>query len=83
MVKPFSDSYKVMTFNQFALPVLSYLMWTQTWPFLAELQRLDGEEIRKVIMENGEKHPLGSTALLYLPRKNGEEVLNRWKKNTS
>ena len=32
-----------------------------------ELKRLD-REARKVIVENGGKHPLGSTSLLYLPR---------------
>ena len=26
-------------------------------------------------MENGGKHPLGSTALMYLPRKNGRRCL--------
>ena len=64
---PLSDFNKVMASNQFALPILSYLMWTQVWP-IAELQRLD-RETRKVIVENGAKHPLGSTSLMYLPRK--------------
>ena len=41
-------------------------MPTQCWP-VVELKRLD-REARKVIVENGGKHPLGSTALLYLPR---------------
>ncbi|PFX27420.1 hypothetical protein AWC38_SpisGene7907 [Stylophora pistillata] len=36
------------------------------WP-IAELKRL-GREARKVIVENGDNHPLGSTALVYLPR---------------
>ena len=62
---PLSDFNKVMASNQFALPILSYLMWSQVWP-IAELQRLD-RETRKVIV----KHPLGSTLLMYLPRKSG------------
>ena len=41
-------------------------MSTQCWP-IAELKRLD-REARKVIVENGGKHPLGSTALVYLSR---------------
>ena len=55
--------------NPFETPVLSYLMSTQCWP-IAELKRLD-RETRKVITENGGKHPLGSTALVYLSRKLG------------
>ena len=66
---PLSDYNKVLASNQFAMPVLSYLMSTQCWP-IAELKRLD-REARKVIVENGGKHPLGSTALVYLPRKLG------------
>ena len=53
--------------NQFALPVLVYFMWTQVWP-ITELQRLDRES-RKIMVENGGKHPLGTSDLLYLPRK--------------
>ena len=52
--------------NQYALPVLSYLMPTQRWP-MSELQRID-REVRKGMVENGGKHPAGSSALLYLPR---------------
>ena len=52
--------------NQFALPVLSYLMWTQTGP-IAEQRRID-REARTIILDNGDKHPLGSAALLYLQR---------------
>ena len=63
---PLSDYNKVQASNQFAMPVLSYLMPTQCWP-VVELKRLD-REARKVIVENGGKHPLGSTSLLYLPR---------------
>ena len=44
---PLSDHSKVTATNQYALPVLSYLMWTQTWP-LAQLQQVD-REARKII----------------------------------
>ena len=44
-------------------------MWTQNWP-IAELRQID-REVRKILVESGGKHPLGSTALLYLPRKKG------------
>ena len=44
-------------------------MWTQTW-LLAELKRVD-REARRIIVENGNKHPLSSTALLYLQREQG------------
>ena len=62
---PLSDYNKVQASSQFAMPVLSYVMPTQCWPVM-ELKRLD-REARKLIVENGGKHPLGSTALLYLP----------------
>ena len=41
--------------NQYALPVLTYLMWTQTWP-ITNIQQLDREG-RKIIVENGGNHP--------------------------
>ena len=44
-------------------------MWSQHWN-LTDLRNID-REARKVISENGGKHPLGSTALLYLPRHQG------------
>ena len=37
---------------------------------MTELQRID-REARKIIVENGGKHPLGSTALCYLAREHG------------
>ena len=40
-------------------------MWTQTWP-LAELRQID-QETRKIITENGGRHPTSSNAVLYLP----------------
>ena len=48
---PLSDHAKVAASNQYALPVRTYLMWTQTWP-LANIQQLDREG-RKTIVENG------------------------------
>ena len=67
---PLSDYNRVVASNQFALPVLGCLMWTQYWP-VTDLKIVD-REARKIIVENGGKHPCGSTALLYLPReKNG------------
>ena len=63
---PLSDFNQVIATNQFALPVLNYLMWTQQWP-ITELRAVD-REARKMIHENGAKHPLSSTAVMYLPR---------------
>ena len=60
---------EVVATNHFALPVLIYFMWTQVWP-ITELQRLDRES-RKIMVENGGKHPLGASDLLYLPRRVG------------
>ena len=37
---PLSDHAKVVASNQYAVPVLTYLMWTQTWP-IANIQQLD------------------------------------------
>ena len=62
----FSEENRMRASNHFALPVLIYLIWTQTW-HLADLRRIDGEA-RKIIVDNGGKHPLGSRALLYLQR---------------
>ena len=66
---PLSDYHKVVASNQYALAVLMYPMWTQSWP-IAELQQLDRES-RKILKENGGYHPMGTTDLLYLPRKFG------------
>ena len=64
--------------NQLALPVLGYLMWTQQWP-ITDLQQID-RKARKIVVENGGRHPCGSNALLYLPRSQGAEayVRLRW-----
>jgi len=66
---PLSDYNRVVASNQFALPVLGYLMWTQHWP-VTDLKIID-RQARKIIVENGGKHPGGSTSLLYLPREKG------------
>ena len=58
-----------MASNQYALPVLTYLMWTQTWP-IANIQQFDREG-RKIIVENGGNHLKGSTAILHMSRKLG------------
>ena len=56
-----SDHAKVVASNQYALPVLTYLIWTQTWP-IANILQLD-QEGRKIIVENEGNHPKGSTAI--------------------
>ena len=44
-------------------------MWTQHWT-LSELRDVD-RAARKIIVENGDKHPANLTSLLYLPREKG------------
>ena len=66
---PQSDCNRVQATNQYALPVLRYLMWTQHWP-LSELRDVDRAAL-KIIVENGGKHPASLTSLLYLPREKG------------
>ena len=68
-----SDHNLVTASNHFALPVLGYLMWTQQWP-VTELKKLD-REARKIVVENGGKHPSGLTAILYMPREKGGRCL--------
>ena len=63
-----SDHNRVTAWNQFALPVLGCLMWTQQWP-VTELEKLD-REARKIFVENGGKHPSGLTAILQLSSQN-------------
>ena len=45
---PLSDENRLIASNQFALQILSYLMWTQRWP-LTELRSID-REVRKIIV---------------------------------
>ena len=63
-----SDVNRVKATNQFALPVLTYPMWTRHWP-LEEPQSID-RETRKLTSEN-DGNPLRSTAVLFLPRDKG------------
>lgn len=64
-----SDYNGLVAPNQFALPVLGYLMWTQLWPVM-ELKQID-REARKIVVESEGRHPCSSNALLYLPRSKG------------
>ena len=57
---PLSDCNRVQAANQYALLVLRYLMWTQHWP-LSELRDMD-RVARKIIVENGGKHPVSPTS---------------------
>ncbi|PFX21126.1 hypothetical protein AWC38_SpisGene14404 [Stylophora pistillata] len=66
---PLSDSNRVVASNQFALPVLGYLMWTQQWPVM-ELKQID-REAREIVVESGDRHSCSSNALLYMPRSKG------------
>ena len=62
---PLSDYHHVIASNQFALPAMSYFMWTQHWP-ITELRQVD-KDARKIVTEGGGKHPCGTTSLLNLP----------------
>ena len=66
---PLSNYHRVIASNQFALPAMSYFMWTQHWP-ITELRQVD-RDARKIVTEGGGKHPCGTTSLLYLPRDKG------------
>ena len=66
---PLYDVNRVVATNQYTLPVLIYLMWTQHWP-ITELRAID-RETAKVTHEIEGKHPLSSVAVLYLPRLKG------------
>ena len=66
---PLSDYNRVVASNQFALPVLGYLMWTQHWP-VTDLKIVDWEE-RKIIVEYGGKHPGGSKGPIVPPKRKG------------
>ena len=64
-----SDHNRVTASNQFALPELGYLMRIQHWP-VTNLKKIN-RKVRKIIVENGGKHPYSSTAILYMPREKG------------
>ena len=66
---PLSDYHRVVASNQFTMPAMSYYMWTQHWT-ITGLKQID-REARKIVVENGGKHPCGSTSLLYLSRDKG------------
>ena len=66
---PLSDINRVTANNQLTMPVRTYLMWTLHW-LIPELQVID-REARKIICENGGKHPLSSTAVMYLAGEKG------------
>ena len=61
---PLSDQNRVTASNQFALPVLGYLLWTQQWPIMA-IQVID-RKARNIVIENGGRYPCGSNAIFYL-----------------
>ena len=63
---PLSDYNRMVASNQFALPVLSYLMM--------ELRQTD-REARKIVVKSRGRHPCSSNALLYLPRSKGRQGL--------
>ncbi|PFX15560.1 hypothetical protein AWC38_SpisGene20212 [Stylophora pistillata] len=66
---PLADYHSVVASNQFAMPAMSYFLWTQYWP-ITKLKQID-REVRKTVVENGGKHPCGSTSLLYSSRNKG------------
>ena len=66
---PLFDCHLVQATNQYALPVLRYLIWTQHWP-LSEVRDIY-RAAQKIIVENGGKHPASLTSLLYLPTEKG------------
>lgn len=68
-----SDYNEALASNQFALPVLQCLMWTQVQT-IVDLLQLD-VEVSKVITQSGGKDSLGSTELMYLPNKLEERDL--------
>ncbi|CAH3157140.1 unnamed protein product, partial [Porites evermanni] len=74
---PLSDHAKVVASNQYALPVLTYLMGgaQPLHPPPRSAPELDREG-RKIIVENGGNHPKESKAILYMSRKLGGRGLN-------
>ena len=66
---PLSDYHRAVASNQFAMPAMSYYMWTQYWP-ISELKQID-KVACKIVVENAGKHLCGSTSLLHLSRDKG------------
>lgn len=58
---PLSDYNRVTASNQFALPVHSYLMWTQQWP-IKDIQKID-RKARKIVIGKRGRHLCGSNAI--------------------
>ena len=61
LVEPVIGYHKVVASNQYALAVLTYPMWAQSWP-IVELQQLDRES-RKIMKENCGYHAMETTGL--------------------
>ena len=78
---PLFDCHLVQATNQYALPVLRYLMWTQHWS-LSEVRDID-RAAQKIIVENGGKHQASLTSLLYLPTEKGGKGRDQSNKSTS
>lgn len=77
---PLPDYKLVTASNQFALPALGYLMWTQQW-LVAELKKLD-RETPKIFIENGGKIP-ADQLLFYTSQERREgEACVRSRKST-
>ena len=61
---PLSNHNRVSASNQFALPVLGYLMWTRTVA--------DNGYRERLLLRTAKRYPCGSNAIFYLPRDRGE-----------
>lgn len=59
-LSPLSDYHRITASNQFAMPAMSYFMWSIT-----ELREID-RKAPKIEVENGGKYPCDSTSLMYL-----------------
>ena len=60
---------KVHATNTFAISAVTYYMCTTEWT-VHDLQELD-REVRKILTDNGARHPGTSVPLLYMPRSMG------------
>ena len=72
---PLSDHNRVTASNQFAFPVLGYLMWTQQWPVM-DIQEID-RKARKIVIENGEGTPVARMRFFTYREVRGAEVYVR------